>query len=498
LRDGLPIVLAPEAGNADFAAARALRAAAREAAGVELAIETHARVTDLGPRILLQREGDDGEAHRIAVDPDRVELSGSGPAGLRYAVETLAQLIGPRGRIPGCAVDDAPDLPLRGVMLDVSRGKVPTLDTLQGLVDLCVRLKLNALMLYVEHTFRYRRHPEIGADASPLEAATLRELDAYAAAHHVELIPSLQSLGHMDHILDLERYAHLAETERRWTISPAEPGTYELLADLYDEFLPNFHSRLFNANCDETFDLGLGKSAARQRELGPGGVFLEHVNRVRELARAHGKRTMIWADMVHAHPQRIPELDRDLLLLDWWYEADHAYDRVERFAEAGLEFLVCPGTSSWNCLFPRLENSLENIQRYAEAGKRHGARGLLLTDWGDFGHYNLQGYSWFGYAWAAEQAWSGAAEPRTFDRAFARRLFGDASGETARLYRELGAIHEAGFTVFNGSPLQFLYFDDLEAAYFVEALPPRGAELERAAARRRRVAPRSAQGARRP
>ena len=150
-------------------------------------------------------------------------------------------------------------------MLDVSRGKVPTLATLHALVDLCVRLKLNVLMLYVEHTFRFRRHPEIGAGASPLDAASLRELDAHAAACFVDLIPSLQSLGHMERILSIPRYAPLAETERRWTLSPAEPGSYQLLADLYDEFLPNFRSAWFNANCDEPFDLEQGKSRERAR-----------------------------------------------------------------------------------------------------------------------------------------------------------------------------------------------------------------------------------------
>jgi hypothetical protein len=465
-------VLDPEASDADFASARALQDALRERAGLALAVETHARAADLGPRIELRREADAGEAYRIAVAPDRIELSGAGPAGLRYAVETLAQLADARGRVPACDVEDAPDFARRGILLDVSRGKVPTLETLKQIVELCVRLKLNVLMLYVEHVFRFRRHPQIGAGASPLEAQTLRELDAFAAAHHVELVPALQSLGHMDHVLNLPAYAHLAETPRNWTLAPTDPGTYELLSDLYDEFLPNFRSRLFNANCDESFDLGSGRSAARGRELGPGGLLLEHVRRVRALARAHGKRTLIWADMVHRHPERIAELERDLVLLDWWYEAAGDFERVARFAEAGLEFWVCPGTASWNCLFPRVETSLENIRRWAEAGRRHGAAGLLVTDWGDYGHYNLQGGSWLAYAWAAEQAWNGAAGAPGFERAFARLRFGDDSGATARLYRELGALHDAGFAVANGSPLQYLFFDDLDEAFFVQGVQP--------------------------
>jgi hypothetical protein len=472
LRADLPIALAPSAGALDFAAAQALRDAVAARCGARLAIETHARADDLGARIELRREGDSGDAHRLVVAHGHARLSGAGPAGLRYAVETFAQLVDGRGRVPACRIEDSPDFPRRGIMLDVSRGRVPTLATLEALVDLCVRLKLNVLMLYVEHTFHFRRHPEIGAGSSPLEAETLRRLDAYAAERCVELVPSLQSLGHMERILSLPRYAALAETERRWTISPAEPGSYRLLADLYDEFLGNFRSPLFNANCDEPFDLEQGKSRQRARELGPGGVYLEHVARVRELARRHGKQTLIWGDVVHAHPQRIPEIPRDLVLLDWWYEARHDYERVARFAEQKLAFWVCPGTSTWNSLYPRLENSIANIAGYADAGRRHGAQGLLVTDWGDGGHYNPLGNSWLGYAWAAQQAWSGDAPAARFDRAFARVLFDDATGETARRVRALGAIHDAGFAPFNGSPLQFLYFDDLDRGFFVEGAKP--------------------------
>jgi hypothetical protein len=468
LRDDLPIVLGPGSADSDFAAALVLRDAVKSVCGAKLAIETHARAADLGPRIELHRESPAGDAHRIAVDAQGAHLSGAGPAGLRYAVETLAQLVDARGFLPACRIEDAPDFPRRGIMLDVSRGKVPTLATLRALVDLCVRLKLNVLMLYVEHTYRFRRHPEIGAGASPLDAASLRELDAHAAACFVELIPSLQSLGHMERILSIPRYAPLAETARRWTISPAEAGSYELLADLYDEFLPNFRSPWFNANCDEPFDLEQGKSRERAAALGPGGVYLEHVERVRRLAQQRGKQTMIWGDVVHAHPARIREIPRELTLLDWWYEAEHDYDRVAKFAEHAIRFWVCPGTSTWNSLFPRVENSALNIARYAASGRRHGAEGLLVTDWGDFGHYNPLGNSWFGYAWAAQQGWSGDAPAKSFDRAFARCLFGDASGETARRVRALGALHDGGFPAFNGSPLQFLYFDELERGFFVD------------------------------
>ena len=472
LRDGLPLVLTPGATDSDFTAARALRDSLRRVCGLELAIEGHARTGGLGSRIELRREGEEGEAYRLSVTPRCIEAVGAGPAGLRYAVETLAQLASPSGRIPACEIEDAPDFQLRGLMLDVSRGKVPTPESLKQLIDLCVRLKLNVLMLYTEHTFRFRRHPQIGADDSPLDAETMRELDAYAAQRHVDLIPTLQSFGHMGHFLKHASYAGLDESDQGWTLSPAEPGIYQLLRDLYDEYLPNFRSPFFNANCDEPWDLCTGKSKQRGRQVGRGTVFLEHVRRVRDLAAEHGKRTMIWGDVIHRHPELIPEIDRDLVLLDWGYQAELDYDRVEAFRQNGIDFLVCPGTSSWNCFFPRIENSIENIARWADAGRRHGALGVICTDWGDFGHYNLQGASWLAFAWTAQQAWSGEMDAKSFDRAFGRLLFGETRGAAAGCYRALGAVHDAGFPVYNGSALQFLFFDDLDRAFFLQQAKP--------------------------
>ena len=468
------------------------RPASRELSRIELIIDEK-----LGQRGSLRKKHD---AYRLSVKPGCVEIRGATGPGLRYGVETLLQLLGPGGRIPCCRIEDGADLSMRGIMLDISRGKVPRRASLEELIDTCVALKLNVLMLYTEHTFRFRKHPRIGRDASPLNARTLSALEAYAAERFVELVPCLQSLGHMEHILRLPAYRAMAETESGWTIAPRHPRTLPFLRDLYDEYLPLFRSRWFNANCDEPWDLGRGQSKKRSERLGPGGLYLEHVHRIQRLARKHGKRTMIWADVVHAHPKRISEIDPNLVLLDWWYEADFDFTRAKVFARNELDFLVCPGTSSWNSLFPRVANSLANISGWAKAGRRHGALGLLNTDWGDHGHYNLQGNSLLAYAWGAQEAWSGTSAAPNFDRAFSRLFFGDPRGEVARLYRDLGAIHEPGFKVFNGSPLQYLFFDSVESAYFIGACKASriGAlqgRLERLAERIERVGARATRGA---
>ena len=467
LADGVPIVLSPDSDESDFRTACALSCSLSTQSGMEIRVETHAL------NIVLSREDGSGESYSIAVRPERIVLSAAGPAGLRYSAETLSQL-SEGVSIPACDIEDAPDLRRRGLLIDISRGKVPTQESLRNIVDLMVRLKLNVLMLYTEHVFRFRRHPDIGKDSWPLDAQMLRELDHYAAERYVELIPTLQSLGHMHQILKIERYAHLAESEKKWSLSPAVTETYELLKDLYAEYLPNFRSEWFNANCDEPVDLGKGKSKELAEKRGLGTVFLDHVEQVRKLASSLGKKTMIWSDVVHEYPQSIADLSPELMLLDWWYEKDHDFNRVQAFAKHKIPFMVCAGTSSWNALFPRVTNALANITKYAEVGKKYGAEGFLNTDWGDGGHYNLFGNSLLCIAWGAQAAW-GTTEVKgaEFDRAFSRQLFSDITGATARYYRRLGHLHNAGFRHFNNSPIKTLYFEDLSQAPYTQKIRPK-------------------------
>lgn len=451
----------------DFFAATLLRDEIARRSSIELPVEKHAHARGLGRYLLLARIEDAcsprspfglvrgaGQASRIGsegylieISSERAAVAAAGPAGIYYGVQTLRQLLeakAGRASFPGVLITDWPLYRYRGVMHDISRFKVPTNETLCELVQLLASLKVNVLQLYTEHTFAFRRHPAIGRGCSPLTAEDILALDKLARQHHVELQANLQSFGHMGHILSLEEYKHLAESERAWTIAPGRPETYAFLDELYAEHLPCFSSRLFNADCDETWDLGKGKSRERAERLGLGRVYLDHIKRLRRLAAAYGKRLMIWGDIVLQHPETIRELPRDVIMLNWGYDARHDFASTRKFARAGLEHWVCPGTSSWSSLFPRIEVACRNIAGFALEGARTGASGLLNTDWGDGGHPNLLGHSFHGFAFGAEAAWSGPAEDaEDFDMRFSWALARNRSGILGRIFRALGRTNAA-------------------------------------------------------
>ena len=291
---------------------------------------------------------------------------------------------------------------VRSYMLDISRDKVPTMGTLRLIVDLLAKFGYNQFQLYTEHTFAYSRHKGVWEHASPLTPSEIRALDAYCAMNGIELVANQNSFGHLERWLTKPEYNHLAELPQGgaplpWggfkkdptTLCPTDPRSLEFLDGLYDELLPNFESKLFNIGCDETFDLlGEGRSAAQVKEKGEGRVYLEFLKQVAGLARKHGRRPMFWGDVILKHPELVPELPKDLIALDWGYEGNHPFmEQAEKCKAAGLEFYVCPGTSSWNSLAGRVENMRENMIAAEHAGRIHGAKGFMVTDWGDGGHW---------------------------------------------------------------------------------------------------------------
>ena len=110
--------------------------------------------------------------------------------------------------LPVGVIRDHPDLPVRAVMLDVSRDKVPTMATLRDLIDRLASWKVNQVQLYSEHTFAYRNHPDVHAAASPFTPDEIRELDAFCRARHIELVPNQNCLGHMNRWLATSSTAH--------------------------------------------------------------------------------------------------------------------------------------------------------------------------------------------------------------------------------------------------------------------------------------------------
>ncbi len=305
-----------------------IRAGAGNGAGEAPGISLSAPAAGLAP-----------QHYRLAIAPGGVTISAGDAAGLSYAAATLVQVMGEsRGPLPAGTIIDSPDFAVRGVMLDIARDRIPTMETLYRLVDELAAMKVNHLELYMEHSFAYRNHREVWAEASPVTGEEILLLDAYCRQRFVELVPNQNSFGHLARWLSLPRYAALAEcpdgfdwpwggrSRGPFSLDPSHPGSLALLEELFAELLPHFRSGLFNVGCDETVDLGKGKSRELCARRGKGRVYMDFLMEIHRRVSGHGKTMLYWGDIIMEHPELAPELPRDAIALEWGYEAAHPFE----------------------------------------------------------------------------------------------------------------------------------------------------------------------------
>ncbi|MBL4574805.1 MAG: family 20 glycosylhydrolase, partial [Opitutaceae bacterium] len=398
----------------------------------------------------------DEERYRLKITKKGIVLEVGSPIAAEHGLQTLEQIQSqsPKKRFPFLKIDDWPDFKERAVYYDVCRGRVPKLEELFKLVEQLAHYKINQLQLYIEHTFAFRGHPNIGKGASPLSAEDILRLDEHCAQHGVELLPSLSTFGHLSTVIRPNKeYHHLAEDwgigkyvvedgwqRLGWTLSPANPEIYTFLDSLFAEFLPLFRSTRFNICCDETWDFGMGQSYEMCQKMGKGKAYLSHIIKLNDICKKYGKSIQFWGDIIRHYPELIKEIPTDVTVLDWGYNYDHNYAAISDFKKAGLPFYACPGTSGWVTLFNRIHEAAENIHGFAVAGKRNKAQGFLNTDWGDGGHFNFMEYSWHGYLFGAEQSWNVNADRQSFTKRFAKLFLSSEKASLANAINLLGDV----------------------------------------------------------
>lgn len=394
----------------------------------------------------------------------RVRLAAGDGAGRRAAQATLAQLhvacpvdapaddpVRRRG-CPSLVIEDAPAAARRGLMLDISRDRVPTMAEFGRTVDLLAALRLDHLQLYTEHTLAYPECASVWGGSSPVTPEELRGLAGVCLMRGIELAANQNCFGHLHRWLIDPMWADLAETHERFdfggverqgpfSLCPIHPGSLDFVRDRLDVLLACVPSPLVHIGGDETFDIGTGASAAAVAKDGRSAVCRAFVAQIGDVVAEHGRRAMYWADSVIDDPSAMADMPASMIEMAWGYEPNADFDRWGRdLAAADRTFWLCPGTSSWRSFAGRPAERRANVRRAAQAARAHGASGVLITEWGDGGHRQAWPVFAAGLAEAAELAWNPEAPDAGRDAAISLHVFGDLTGRIAGWLRALGDV----------------------------------------------------------
>ncbi|MCR4621192.1 MAG: beta-N-acetylhexosaminidase [Clostridiales bacterium] len=358
--------------------------------------EFYDRVTSGLPGIRVTRSPlCEKEEYRLEINENGAELTAGSDEGVFRAATSLWQMI---RRFGGClqymSVQDKPELPRRGYMLDISRGRKPKVETIKTMIDYLASLKYNELQLYMEgECFKYEAYPEETKDFDCLTPADIRELDAYCRDRFIDLVPNQNSFGHMYTWLKKPAFRHLGlyeGDEVPSTLNPLLPESFEFMRKLYASLLPNFSSEYVNIGLDEAYGLGKYQIEEYCREKGKDTVFMEWLNKLSShISETYGKKVMFWADMIYNYPQSYHLVPKDAVALEWGYEliqSQRMTDHCIAYRNAGVRYYVCPSTNTHGCFTGRMDVTTFNIRTCGELATEYGAEGILLTDWGDGGH----------------------------------------------------------------------------------------------------------------
>lgn len=451
-------------GDGDYLLAHQLVADIRSATGLDWDVATG----DMWPGFISLHIADSDAseeagipgAYTLTIDIDGIAITGCDFEGVRNGVQTLRQLIRQNGAVlPVLQIEDAPAYRIRGYYLDATRGRVPTLTWLKQWADKLCLYKYNQLQLYIEHTFAFDGMSETWRGSSPLTPADILEFDQYCANLGIELVPSVSTFGHQYVAMrtqelrelgefpeDADRPFSFIERMRHHTLNVADDRAFAFSTQLVDSYLQLFRTKRFNICADETFDLGKGQSKQEAQRVGVATLYATYVGKLCEHLSQQGREPMFWGDIAIEMPEILETLPNNVTLLNWQYDPEATDEKIQLVAKAGAKQIICPAVWGWNALLPRIDDAWNNIARIARYGIDCGAEGMLVTDWGDFGHVNDPRMAVPGMIFGAQYAWNPAGDTAEDDllARVSRVEYGDCSARFVALLRSASA--QAVFT----------------------------------------------------
>ncbi|MDD3410764.1 MAG: beta-N-acetylhexosaminidase [Eubacteriales bacterium] len=351
---------------------------------------------------------DNGDGLRVtAAKTDHMRLTSDGSrATIEYAekAQFFRLLSFVKGRKDAVSREETPALDHNGVMLDMSRNGVMTAQTVQRMLRHMAFMGLNWLMLYTEDTYEADGLPYFGYQRGRYTQAELKAIDDYADALGVEVIPCIQTLGHLEKALRWQAMDALRDTSDVLLVDSDEVRAF--LKKILAAATAPFRSRRIHLGMDEAQSLGCGRSLEQRGYVPRLELLRRHLNTLQSLCGEMGLSPMIWSDMclrpfsatdeyydMTTQETQLPEnvvasVPANLTLVYWdYYHHDTAiYETMlRRHACFHNPTIFAGGTWTWNGLAPNYGKAFDSTNLALVACKRSGMRDAFCTSWNDNG-----------------------------------------------------------------------------------------------------------------
>ena len=381
--------------------------------------------------VISDDEAYKNERYTVSVREDGITLTAGKRITLLYAVYALIS-VGDGGNFRLCEIDTYPSKEWRGYHMGLP--KPSNLEfTRRFFRDILLPLGYNTLFVQIIGSMEFERHPEIteawrrelalnpkfphyymGCEGETISKREVAELMDYARELGFEIIPEVQSLGHVQwmtiahpEIAEVVNETKTVDDTRNEDERPAaryhhcycpsSEKSYELLFDVMDEIIEvTKPERFVHIGHDEVYYMGL---CDKCKGTPHDALFARDVNRIYSHLKELGYRTMMWSDMIqpvtkYQTPAAIKMLPRDIVMLDfiWYFHLDK--DIEENLYPEGYEVMV---GNLYSSHFPRYRKRIES----------ENLRGGEVSSWCEVNEYRMgkKGKFW-DLTYTAEMLWN--------------------------------------------------------------------------------------------
>ncbi len=288
-----------------------------------------------------------------------------------------------------------------GAMLDVSRNGVLRLESVYKFIRHLALMGINQLMLYTEDTFEIPDEPTFGYFRGGYSQEDLRAIDVYAACFGIEVIPCIQTLGHLEQILQWPCYHDLKDTNG--VLLAGDKRTDDFIEKMITAASAPFRSRRIHLGMDEAHGIGSGIYRLKNGLRAPFDILCEHLKKTVATCERHGLKPMIWSDMFfrlgsstnhyYDRESRIDskvaeEIPQEVQLVYWdYYHTDTGfYDEwIARHRQLGKQPIFACGIWTWHRFWAQLPYSIATLQAGMASARRQNLDEVFITMWGDDG-----------------------------------------------------------------------------------------------------------------
>ena len=288
-----------------------------------------------------------------------------------------------------------------GVMLDLSRNGVMTVEAVKKYADMMALMGLNQLYLYLEDTYEIDGCPYFGYMRGRYTKEELKEIDEYCDLIGIEAIPHIQALGHMEQYIKWDEGMQYRDTER--VLIAGEERTYDFIKKAISSISSCFKTKKIHLGMDEAGNLGSGKYYAKNGLVDRKKILLDHLKRVTEITTELSLTPIIYGDVLFAvatgnqygrsEKAEIPEdvkknIPKDLVLTYWNYY-DYDYDlyknMLNTYRDLTGKVIFWGGIWTWFGLAHDNVMTVDTMKPALMACKDANVRSAIGSSWADGG-----------------------------------------------------------------------------------------------------------------